>query len=111
MIQKRSAFCCAAALFALTLGACATEESPAESDTTRVGQEVRIGDYYNPPRCGPRNCVAMCVTCEYDLCRISGSSASECDAESEFCIDACNQGQECQPGAPCDCGSGDPTHC
>ncbi|HET7538838.1 MAG TPA: hypothetical protein VFK05_03175, partial [Polyangiaceae bacterium] len=25
-----------------------------------------------PPRCGPRNCWAMCVTCEYDICLHEG---------------------------------------
>jgi hypothetical protein len=72
-------------------------------ETGEAEQAVRIGDYYNPPRCGPRNCVAMCVTCEYDICRIYGGSINACKAEMELCKDDCYAGT-CVPGDPgCPC--------
>jgi len=41
-------------------------------------------------RCGPRNCVAMCVTCLFDACLRSGDSVAECEAEREDCIQSCS---------------------
>jgi hypothetical protein len=83
-------------LMALSLGACETEvesEILALLDTPGVEKVASIGKgsctYYNPPRCGPRNCVAMCVTCLYDQCRIEGGSCQECKAEMEECKDRC----------------------
>jgi hypothetical protein len=76
-------------------------EEAQEDNTTRLGQQV-FQDFKNPPRCGPRNCVAMCVTCEYDICRIHGGSISACKAEMEVCKADCNEPQECRPGDPCD---------
>lgn len=111
MTRNHSTFARAIALASLLLAACAAEVAPAENDVASAGQELGGVGYSNPPRCGPRNCVATCVTCYYDICRIYGGTAAECNVEKQGCIDECNQGQECQPGAPCDCGSGDPTHC
>ena len=68
-------------------------EALALVDTPGVEKVASIGSgsrtYYNPPRCGPRNCVAMCVTCLYDRCRIEGGSHQECRAEMEECKDRC----------------------
>ncbi|MEE9354577.1 MAG: hypothetical protein V3U75_03215 [Methylococcaceae bacterium] len=56
-------------------------------------------DYSWPPRCGPRNCVARCVTCEYDLCRASGGSAKQCNEQKELCKQVCEEGiEECPFG-------------
>lgn len=68
---------------------------------------IQIGSgscsYYDPPRCSPRNCTAMCVTCQYDACRIAGNTCSYCKAEMELCKDDCNYPPECPPSNPfCD---------
>ena len=42
-----------------------------------------------PARCGPRNCVARCVTCLYDFCRQSGGSCLQCKARMEVCKRRC----------------------
>ena len=56
----------------------------------------------SPPRCGARNCVAMCVTCFYDVCRASGGSCADCKQEMELCKDECGE-RECPPSDPfCD---------
>lgn len=56
----------------------------------------------DPPRCGPRNCVAMCVTCLFDICRLSGGSCSQCRDEMELCKEMCNE-TPCPPSDPfCD---------
>jgi len=58
--------------------------------------------FKSPPRCGPRNCVAMCVTCLYDVCRASGGSCADCKREMELCKDDCGE-RECPPADPfCD---------
>ncbi|HMJ57362.1 MAG TPA: hypothetical protein VK540_35070 [Polyangiaceae bacterium] len=58
--------------------------------------------YKSPPRCGPRNCVAMCVTCLYDICRATGGSCTDCKRDMELCKDDCGE-QECPPSNPfCD---------
>lgn len=103
--------CVAVSSFALLAINCVgveTEETNADEDvveeeTGDATQAIRIGDYYNPPRCGPRNCVAMCVTCEYDICRIFGGSIADCQAEMEVCKEVCYEGT-CvggEPGCPC----------
>jgi hypothetical protein len=51
----------------------------------RVTPVARYGDFYWPPRCGPRNCWAMCVTCFYDYCRAIGGGIDDCKAEKEQC--------------------------
>jgi hypothetical protein len=61
----------------------ATPAAAGENDLSRVAAAGR--DYVSPPRCGPRNCWAMCVTCLYDLCRASGGSVADCQAERELC--------------------------
>jgi hypothetical protein len=58
--------------------------------------------YKSPPRCGARNCVAMCVTCLYDLCRATGGSCADCKQDMELCKDECGE-TECPPSNPfCD---------
>jgi hypothetical protein len=58
--------------------------------------------YKTPPRCGARNCVAMCVTCFYDVCRAAGGSCVDCKREMELCKDECGE-RECPPSRPfCD---------
>ena len=63
-------------------------------DKSVVEKVARLGGrgscgYSNPARCGPRNCVAACVTCGYDNCRINGGSCEECKAWMEECKDRC----------------------
>ncbi len=111
--MKKLMTCVAVSSFALLAINCVgvesqeSEESELDEavleETGEAEQAVKIGDYYNPPRCGPRNCVAMCVTCEYDLCRIYGGSIAECNAEKETCKDICYE-DTCEggePGCPC----------
>ena len=75
----------------------------AEAPHEQLGEARQaLMDYRDPPRCGPRNCVAMCVTCEYDICRIFGGTREECRAEMEQCKDDCSEPRECRPGDPCD---------
>ncbi|MBL8744168.1 MAG: hypothetical protein JNK04_23835 [Myxococcales bacterium] len=108
--MKKVMACVAASAFALLAINCVgveSEETEADEDaveeTGEAEQAIKIGDYYNPPRCGPRNCEAMCVTCYYDICRIQGGSVSECNAEKELCKDECYPGT-CVPGDPgCPC--------
>jgi hypothetical protein len=67
-----------------------------------VQSEALCGAPVRPARCGPRNCVAMCVTCLYDLCRAHGGSCTDCRHDMELCKDDCNE-QECPPSDPfCD---------
>ena len=64
--------------------------------------ELTACNYKTPPRCGARNCVAMCVTCFYDVCRASGGSCADCKREMELCKDDCGE-RECPPSDPfCD---------
>jgi len=62
-------------------------------------------DYVSPPRCGPRNCVAMCVTCFYDICRASGGTVEQCNLQKEYCKDSCYESklEDCPSERPfCD---------
>jgi hypothetical protein len=52
--------------------------------------------------CTARNCVARCATCVFRRCLERGRAEEECEAERDFCIEECDQPQECQPGDPCD---------
>ncbi len=98
------------AISVLGMGACIVEEQEPpeviELEEPELGTEARIGTgscaYYNPPRCGPRNCVAECVTCSYDICRINGGSCSTCKAAMEDCKDSCaeNNPPSCPPWDP-----------
>lgn len=66
---------------------------------------VARSDYSWPPRCGPRNCVAACVTCLYDICRSSGGSVEQCNAQKELCKQSCAEKhlEDCPTGDPfCD---------
>jgi len=79
----------------LALGCSSDPEASSPSDSADPspdpsGQET--GDAstqgacsYRTPRCGPRNCIAMCVTCFYDHCRAAGRSCSDCKWEMERC--------------------------
>ncbi|NUP06908.1 MAG: hypothetical protein HOW73_12720 [Polyangiaceae bacterium] len=79
------------------------EETVGDEAVDQAEEAVKIGDYYWPPRCGPRNCVAMCVTCEYDICRHFGGSIAQCKSELELCKSECYPGT-CVPGDPgCPC--------
>lgn len=60
-----------------------------ESSTQGLEVEAMSCTSISPPRCGPRNCVAMCVTCLFDICRLYGGSCSECRAEMEYCKQDC----------------------
>ena len=72
-----------------------------ESGEQSLG-ELGACNYKTPPRCGARNCVAMCVTCFYDVCRASGGSCADCKREMELCKDDCGE-RECPPSDPfCD---------
>ena len=55
------------------------------------GSSRYVCDYKTPPRCSPRGCVAMCVTCYYDRCRASGGSCVACKEDMEFCKRWCAQ--------------------
>jgi hypothetical protein len=77
-------------------------ESPPPDDTTDPagepdasgqpdGSSRYVCDYKTPPRCGPRGCVAMCVTCFYDRCRANGGSCEACKADMEVCKWWCAQ--------------------
>ena len=92
--------CLAAAMMAtlaLGLGACVVEEEDPDEfitvDEPDLEEEAVIGtgacSYTSPPRCGPRNCVARCVSCFYDICRASGESCSACKAQMEQCKASC----------------------
>ena len=61
-----------------------------EDPDTLSTREQSIQDYADPPRCSPRNCVAMCATCFYDICRIDGGTG--CRAEARACADDCRSG-------------------
>jgi hypothetical protein len=79
-------------------------EPSTESEAEIVGESSLAAacGYKSPPRCGPRNCVAMCVTCLYDICRASGGSCTDCKREMEACKDECGE-TECPPSNPfCD---------
>lgn len=52
--------------------------------------------------CGERNCVAKCATCVFRRCLERGRSEEACELERDFCIEQCDQPQECRPGDPCD---------
>jgi hypothetical protein len=92
---------CVMALFGCESGT--PDETFAPEDVAQSADEIRIGDYYDPPRCSPRNCVAMCATCYYDICRIGGASQADCAFERELCKDECYPGT-CVPGDPgCPC--------
>jgi hypothetical protein len=100
-----------ASMSVLTLSACMTEVEPEEEvlpvDEPAAEEQYIVGSgscaYYVPPRCGPRNCVAMCATCFYDFCRGSGGSCSSCKAQMEACKDECYEGTPCPPSDPfCD---------
>jgi predicted small lipoprotein YifL len=101
-----------------TLAACVLDDaddlSP-ESDTAisarvtndesvgRNGQEAEIFDakslqsagscgFHDPPRCDtPRNCVAWCISCLYDICRLEGKSCEQCRGEMEACKVQCDE--------------------
>ncbi|HKE18622.1 MAG TPA: hypothetical protein VKB80_27280 [Kofleriaceae bacterium] len=101
-----------------TFGACLVndpDDLSSESDTAisarvttdesvaRNGQEADIFEakpvqssgscgYDDPPRCDtPRNCVAWCISCLYDICRISGKSCEQCRGEMEACKVQCDE--------------------
>jgi hypothetical protein len=84
-------------LMALALGAYEPEVEAEELellDKPGVERVARFGGpglcgYYQPARCGPRNCVAACVTCLYDYCRIRGGSCEDCKAWMEECKGRC----------------------
>ena len=57
-------------------------------------------DYTSLPRCGPRNCVAMCVTCFYDICRASGGTVKQCKSQMEYCKDGCYENSFDDPRNP-----------
>jgi hypothetical protein len=101
--------CIVSLLCGLALVGCSMEDEqqpvsrdqPAALMTSSMAASNR--DYSSPPRCGPRNCVAMCVTCLYDICRASGGSISICKQSMELCKDDCFPGT-CVPGEPgCPC--------
>jgi len=73
------------------------------SESSGQGQsELAACGYRSPPRCGARNCVAMCVTCFYDACRAAGGSCADCKRDMEFCKDECGE-TECPHSDPfCD---------
>jgi hypothetical protein len=79
------------------------EPSAEKGVSSETGQSLQAASgYKTPPRCGPRNCVAMCVTCFYDLCRAAGGTCSDCKQEMELCKDECGE-RECRPADPfCD---------
>ena len=77
----------------------------AAADDRQVARSVAAGgDYVWPPRCGSRNCWAMCVTCLYDLCRHYGGTLEDCRAEREHCKwEDCPTLEPCPPSNPyCD---------
>ena len=101
MSMKRLASVVVVGLTVRVIVGCSGENGD-ESALEPMGKvQQSLSDFHDPPRCGPRNCVAMCVTCEYDICRISGGTRQDCRAEMEICKDECGE-QECQPGDPCD---------
>lgn len=72
-----------------------SDRSPTEpmgvgrEDSATISPVIEQSAGFWPPRCGPRNCIAMCVTCEYDCCLHSGGSLAECQADRESCKELC----------------------
>jgi len=99
------------AVFAVACSGAAATPNPTDSadlSTESVGQvegdpsSLTSCGYKSPPRCGARNCVAMCVTCLYDACRAAGGSCTDCKRDMELCKDDCGE-QECPSSDPfCD---------
>ena len=58
-------------------------------DNATVGPVIEQSAGAWPARCSPRPCIAMCVTCEYDICLRSGESIEACDADRELCKKNC----------------------
>ena len=83
------AFGLALAFFVTALG-CGTETGvEVSSQTNGDVAALQKSDYFATPRCGPRPCIAMCVTCLYDRCRISGGTVEECKEDMESCKESC----------------------
>jgi hypothetical protein len=80
----------------------ATDPSVESGEQAAGSSSLQACAYKSPPRCGARNCVAMCVTCFYDVCRAAGGSCVDCKQEMEICKDECGE-RECPPSNPfCD---------
>jgi len=84
----------------LGLGFLATAACGAETPVAPEVGVVEQGLGVWPPRCEPRNCVAMCVTCYYDICIHDGDSVATCRAEMELCKDDCGECEIGRPGCP-----------
>ena len=84
--------------FMLTALGCGTETGVQVSGQTEGDVvEIQKSDDSAAPRCGPRNCIAMCVTCFYDLCLKNGGSIKECSKEMESCKEDCFRGLDESP--------------
>jgi hypothetical protein len=96
MLSTKAVLC---AVF-LALTGCAGVELE-EPQVTEAEAELETADA-EAFVCTARNCVAVCATCVFRRCLERGRPDDVCEAERDFCIEECDQPQECQPGDPCD---------